>query len=279
MHHIIHSFIHSSPTHLSLLSNHPHKLPHSYITDKGRFSGAALQRPSSPARSPSRQLHPDAPGLLRGHLQPPSSHSFNSGGLHQARRTWNRSPLNSRPPLRRPGVHSGAQPVRPRTAPPAPRAQAGPWPSRLRLRAGLPGEAGTAGHAGGAGQERGDTTVPGGVPPAGKQLGTPCARPRSPPARPPHLCAPPRSQLRSRKDPPYPPWQLGSAALAWTSRAYFTAGADRTRQCRKDPHKGLLCFCDPVSACSRRAPPPECLSSPAGLRAGFAELGVRGTLL
>lgn len=37
----------------------------------------------------------------------------------------------------------------------------------------------------------------------------PASPPASPPSSQPHLCAPPRSPLRSRRDLPCPPWQLG----------------------------------------------------------------------
>lgn len=66
-----------------------------------------------------------------------------------------------------------------------------------------------------------------------------------------------------------------SAASAWPTRACFMAGTQRIRQCRKDRHKNLLCFCDLVSACARRAPPPSVCARPLGC-ASLAEFGGAG---
>lgn len=190
--------IHSSPNLLSRLSNTPKVPPFlhhrqgkefSEQAHQGHFISSVQSFGTAPPWSPSH------PQTLHEHLQSPHHLTVSLGRALSG--TMNSEQLS---PSARCAQRGADHPSLDCSPPPT-------------LRARLQGEAGTAGHAGGAGQERGSTTVPGGAPPAGKQLGAPCTHPRSPPARSPHLCAPPRSPLRSRKDPPCPPWQLGPRPL------------------------------------------------------------------
>lgn len=197
---IIHSFLpKSSVTPLQT----PRKLPHSYITDKetGFLHRLSEGTHSSPVRGPSVELQPDPSQTLQEHPPPPINLLFHTERYH-ARWAVERVSPYSLPPLRsarhtrRGAGHTSSLllPHEPKPVPDPPGADSAPV-SRERLAP--PGMQGALGKRVGA-----------------PRCPAPRLRPESNPTlhapirgapRPPHLCARPRSQLRSRRGPPCPP--------------------------------------------------------------------------
>lgn len=192
-------FIHSSPN--PLLSKHPQKLPHSYITDK---ETSFLHRLSKGTPFPvcvdlrySSNLIPPRPS--RSICSLPVESPFHKGRYH-ARWVVEQPPHQSARCARRCTGHSFS--FCPPTSPGRSLTVQAQTP-RQCLGRGWHRRACRGRWARAWGQSR---------------CPEPRLRPESNPPphapirgapRPPHLCARPRSQLRSRRGPPCPPWQLG----------------------------------------------------------------------
>lgn len=200
-----HSFIHSSPNPLSLLSKHPASFP--ILTSQTRKlafctgSPRALIHLQCVVLLYSSNLISPPPQTLQEHLQSPFNLLFHTGRYHAG---WavEQVPTYSLPPLQSARcTRNGAGHMSSLLLPHEPRPVHDP--SRRRLRARLPQRLAPPGMQGALGKSVGAPRCP-----------TPRLRPESNPTpqapilgapRPPHLCARPRSQLRSRRGPPSPP--------------------------------------------------------------------------